>query len=158
MCLYWFSKLLLSKSMLSPACGFQSCLPNTGQFLCACLGDLAQLLSFLMSFPSAKANTGVTGLHHANTMAHCLLSFVEDIFAKLACGPGLYVERNLHSFEFFIINKFFPLTPVVYCNVSLRSAMCTWVTLFYKQSTDHDALMYSVSHTFSQNTDLGKNT
>lgn len=47
---------------------------------------------------------------------------------------------------------FFPLTPVVYCNVFLGSVVYTWVTLFYKNSRDYDALMYSIPHPFSHRT------
>lgn len=51
---------------------------------------LGPIISTFMPIPLAKANRDMKCLRDGNMMAYGL-SFVEDIFAKWACDPGLYV-------------------------------------------------------------------
>jgi len=87
--LYWFLKLLLPKNIV-----FLTCFPNLFSKTWANFPympwRLGPIISTFMPIPLAKANRDMKCLHHGTMMAYGF-SFVEDIFAKWACGPGLYV-------------------------------------------------------------------
>lgn len=104
---YWSFKPLLPESILFQVHVFPSCSPKTGRFLCACLEDLAHLLPYLCPSPWPKLKRC---LYHGDTMAHGLLSLVNNIFAKWAGGPSLYVWRNLHSWRPLLLMMLFCLT------------------------------------------------
>ena len=87
--LYWFFKLLLPKSISFLIC-FPTLFSKTWANFPYMPWRLGPIISTFMPIPLAKANKDMKCLGLGNMMAYGLSS-VEGIFAKWACGPGLYV-------------------------------------------------------------------